>query len=42
MYPTQDFAISAYNKTCKILLPVALGDRILVPDLSSSLVRGGS
>lgn len=39
---TQDFAIGAYKGSCKILLPVALCDTILVPGLRMSLVEGGS
>jgi hypothetical protein len=39
---TQDFAIGAYKGDCKILLPVALCDSILVPGLRMSLGEGGS
>jgi hypothetical protein len=38
----QDFAIGVYKGNCKILLPVALCDPILVPGLRMSLVEGGS
>ena len=38
----QDFTIGVYKQICKILLPVALRDSILVPDLGMSLVNGGS
>lgn len=42
-YPaTQDITIGNYKQTCKILLPVALCNSILVPDLKMSLVNGGS
>ena len=42
VHATQDITIGLYKQTCKILLPVALCDSILVPDLRMSLVNGGS
>lgn len=42
VHATQDIIIDTYKQTCKILLPVALCDSILVPDLKMSLVEGGS
>ena len=42
VHATQDLTIGVYKQICKILLPVALCDSILVPDLRTSLVKGGS
>jgi hypothetical protein len=42
VHTIQDFAIGVYKENCKILLPVALCDPILVPGLRMSLVEGGS